>query len=120
MEVGDWETDFRPTQYTAVIEVFSKITSPVFSELGILIGIRDVVYLPSETQLFEALHAMDGVRPFKLVFLLLAQDPPQEGARRMLSGVLDSVAAKGLLDFLDSPPTVRSTQINKGWARTVD
>ena len=57
--------------------------------------------------LFEALRAMNDIRPFKLVFLFLVLDRFQEEARRKLAEALDSVAAKGYLDFLDSPPAVR-------------
>jgi hypothetical protein len=83
----------------------------VFSELIIIIGVNVVTSLPSEVRLFETLRRMNGLRPFKLVFLLVDPDSPPGEARRKLEGALDSVAAKGLLDFLDSPPTIRSAQI---------
>jgi hypothetical protein len=63
---------------------------------------------PSEDLFFETLRTMNGVRPFKLVFLLVAPDQSREEARRKLEGAIDSLAARGLLDFLDSPPTIRS------------
>ena len=48
---------------------------------------------------------MNEVRRFKLVFLLRAPDPCE--ARRELLEAIESATAKGLLDFLDSPPTIR-------------
>jgi hypothetical protein len=91
------------------MKVFSTITSPVFSELVILIGTRidAVAYLSTEAPFFEALRTMNEVRPFKLVFLLVGLDSFREEARRKLAGALDRMAVRGLLDFLDSPPTVR-------------
>jgi hypothetical protein len=83
----------------------------VFSELVIIIGVNVVTSLPSEVRLFETLRRMNGLRPFKLVFLLVNTDLLPGEARRKLEGALDSVAAKGLLDFLDSPPTIRSAKI---------
>jgi len=48
---------------------------------------------------------MNELRPFDLVFLLEVLDFRQ--AQRELLETLDLVTAKGLLDFLDSPPTIR-------------
>jgi len=48
-----------------------------------------------------------GVRPFKLVFLLEVPRTSRVEARRELVGALDWVVAEGLLDFLESPPTIR-------------
>ena len=50
---------------------------------------------------------MNEVRPFKLVFLLLVPDLLQGEAQRKLAEILDSAVAKGFLDFLDFPPTIR-------------
>jgi hypothetical protein len=90
------------------MKVFSTITSPVFSELVIIIGAGAVVYLPSEFPLFETLRKMNTLKPFKLVFLLMDSDMFLKEGRQKLEGALDSVATKGLLDFLDSRPTIRS------------
>jgi len=90
-----------------VLDVFSTITSPVFSELVIAHTGYAVASLPQEVTLFETLRKMNGVRPFKLVFLLEPSDLYQENVRQELAGVLDSVNANGFLDFLDSPPTIR-------------
>ena len=46
---------------------------------------------------------MNEIRPFKLIFLPDAPEIRQEKVRRELAEALDSVAAEGLLDFLDSP-----------------
>ena len=85
--------------------------SPVFSELVIIIGVNVVTSLPSEVPLFETLRRMNGLRPFKLVFLLVDPDLPLGEAQRKLEDALVSVTARGLLDFLDFPPTIRNAQI---------
>ena len=90
------------------MKVFSTITSPVFSEFIIVIGVDAVAHLPSEVKLFDTLRTMNRVRPFKLVFLLMGPDWSLGEARRKLEGALDSVAARGLLKFLDSPPIIRT------------
>ena len=78
----------------------------MFSELVIINTGYAIDHLPWEVTLFETLRKMNEVRHFKLVFLLKVDnlwDP-----RRELAEALDSVAAKGLLDFLHSPPTIRT------------
>jgi hypothetical protein len=103
------------------MKIFSTITSPVFSELVILIGANAVTDSPSGDPFFETLRTMNGIRPFKLVFLLVAPDPSWGEARRKLEEALDSVMARGLLDFLDSPPTIRSGRIREqGWVQEWD
>ena len=87
-----------------VMGVFSTITSPVFSELVIALRHHETDLSHGVTFL-KALQRMNGIRPFKLVFLLEVSDF-QEG-RRELTRALDSVTVRGLLDFLDSPPTIR-------------
>jgi hypothetical protein len=89
------------------MKIFSTITSSMFSELVIIIEDDAVTCLSSEVKLFETLRTMNGVRPFKLVFLLVAPDPAREEARRKLAETLDSVTTRGVLKFLDSPPTIR-------------
>jgi hypothetical protein len=97
--------------------MFSTITSPVFFELVIVVGADVAAYVPSDVTLFETLHTMHGVRPFKLVFLLGVMG---EGRLR-LEGALDSVVAGGLLDFLDSPPTIRNARSREHrWDRSFD
>jgi hypothetical protein len=111
LEVGDWGTDFRPARHHTVMGIFATITSPAFSELVIIIEAVGVARLPSEVKLFETLRTMNGVRPFKLVFMLVVPDSSREETRRELAGALDSVTARGLLDFLGSPATFRSSRI---------
>ena len=89
-----------------VLEVFSTITSPAFSELVIEISETGVTYLPQDTMLFETLCKMYEVRPFQLVFFYPRVWDFLE-RRRELEEALDLVAAKGSLDFFDSPPTIR-------------
>ena len=92
------------------MEVFSTITSPVFSELVIVLRVKAAARLPSEVTLFETLRTMNEIRTFKLVFLLVAPDLHRENARRKLAGALHLAVAGGLFDFLDSPPTIRCTR----------
>jgi len=94
-------------QDTNVIDIFSTITSSVFSELVIVITDKCSLYLPRE---FSLLRTMNEIIPFKLVFLLETSKPFQGKAQRELAGALESMTANGLLDFLDfldSPPTTR-------------
>ena len=89
------------------METFSTIVSPVFSELVIVLAGNTTTHLPQRVTLFETLHIMNEVRPFKLVFSLEGSDCCQGEARRELAEALDLVTARGLLDFLDSPPIIR-------------
>jgi len=91
---------------TAVTEVFSTITSPAFSELVIVLAGR-VACLRHEARLFETLRRMNEIRPFELVFSLEAPSFSLLEARRTLEDVLESATVIGLLDFLDSPPSIR-------------
>ena len=110
------------------MRMFSTIASPTFSELVIIIWADAVTDSPSEDPFFETLRMMNGVRPFKLVFLLVVPDQSREEARWKLEEALDSVTARGLLDFLDSPPTIRSGRNRvqgwdkefKGWEKSID
>jgi hypothetical protein len=92
------------------MKVFLTITSSVFSELVIVLAGRAMPHLPKDVGLFETLRKMNGIRPFELVFVnyLSVQDRYQREAQLELVQALDLVAANGLLDFLDSPPTIRS------------
>ena len=98
LQIGDWPVGYGwvGARHRVVMEVFSTITSPVFSELVIVLGGDRMSYLPSEIALFETLRAMNEVRPFKLVFLFEVEDSFQVEARRKLVGALrnqKSVAA---------------------------
>jgi len=108
--VGDWVGSpgrLEEDRDTTILEVFSTITSPVFSELVVVLAREHSSYLHRQVAAFETLRKVNRVRPFKLVFLLEVLDPFQRDARRELAEALESVTAKGLLDFLDSPPAIR-------------
>ena len=92
------------------MRAFSTITSPVFSDLVIVLAGDAIICLPEDVALFETLDKMNRVRPFNLVFLLNVPNSSQGEARRKFTGSLDFVTAKGLLDFLGSPPTIRCAQ----------
>ena len=88
------------------MDVFSTITSPVFSELVVVIE-GDVMSYPSkQLVLFETLRMMNEVRPFRLVLLLEVWDFYKEKARQKLAEALALATQRGCLDFLDSPPTI--------------
>ena len=86
--------------------MFSTIKSPVFSELAFDLGDHDIARLPVDLAFFETLRELNGIRPIKLVFLLNAVGFPPNSVLQEFGKVLGSVTARGLLDFLDSPPTV--------------
>jgi len=92
-------------QPSAAPEVFSTITSHVFFELVIGLS-RYEADLSWAVRFFGVLRRMHEVRHFKLVFLLEAF----WDARQKLMEALDAVIVKGLLDFLDSLPTIRIAQ----------
>jgi len=98
-------TDTR--RYTIIKEVFSTVTSPVFSELIIVLGLGDIIHLYQQFTLFHTLRMMNEVRPFKLVFLLEFLCSREEGGRGRSVEALSSVTEKGYFDFLDSTPTIR-------------
>jgi len=99
----------------SLIELFSAIRSPVFSELVIVIEGRSVNYLPLKVKLFETLRDMHKVRPFKLVFLLDTLDS-HERVRWELERTLGLLTTNGVFGFLDSPPTIRTVQDRySGW-----
>jgi len=52
---------------------------------------------------------VNGVRRWRLVFLL--EVPDFREAQQELAEALESVTAKGLLDFLDYPPTIRIARL---------
>lgn len=98
------------------MEVFSTVTSPVFSELVIVLEDDAMSYLSKQVMLFETLRMMNEVRPFRLVFLLEIAYFYQEEVRRGLVEALALITPKGPLDFLDSPPTIRlGTIVSNPW-----
>lgn len=91
-----------------LVEVFSTITSPSFSELVIILEDRnasEAYNLPSHVTLFQILRAMHDVRPFNLVFLLMPYLFKRRYRQVLVEG-LSLATAKGFLDFLDSPPAI--------------
>jgi hypothetical protein len=105
----NWIEDFSLADHnhTVVMEVFSTISSTMFSELVLEIMDDEIVYLPLEDALFETLRAMSEIRPFKLVFSLGVSDYCQNHVRQKLEETLGSATQRGLLHFLDSPPVIR-------------
>lgn len=95
------------------MEVFLTITSPAFSELVIILRDKDIADLDCRDAIFETLRAMHKVKRFKLAFLLEVPDSLQWDAQQRLGLALGSVATRGFLDFLDSPPTVRRTKFRE-------
>ena len=90
------------------MKLLSTIKSPAFSELVITISYYETC-LPWAVPLFRELRAINEVRRFKLVFFL--ETSGCLGAQEELVKALDTVTAQGLLDFLDSPPTIRIARI---------
>jgi hypothetical protein len=86
--------------------IFPTIISPVFSEFVIVIQCGEVYLFP--WRIYDTLRRMYGVRPFELVFLLIASEKSSEWVvRRTWEGAVDTATAKGLLNFLEFPPTIR-------------
>ena len=96
-----------PADFLTTIEsIFHTITSPVFSELVIVIQSGDVYHFP--WRMYGTLRRMYGVRPFKLVFLILGSERSTEVvALRTWQGAINVATTKGLLGFLQSPPSIR-------------
>lgn len=103
LQLDVWVTDWS-RHLTAGPGLFSTITSTVFSELVIALG---HFHLPLPVTMFVALRRMNELRHFNLVFLLLAEGPDVPEGRRELVEAIDLATTKGLLDFLDSQPTIR-------------
>jgi len=110
LRVKDWAAKVRTeNRHTVVTEVFSTITSSVFSELVIVLNGEEMSGISSDVTLFETLRTMNELRPFKLVFSFdaLSRSVHDEERQRRVTEDLDLVNAKGLLDFLDSPFIIR-------------
>ena len=93
---------------TILTELLSTITSPVFSDLVIAVASYET-RLPWAVPLFGELRVMNEVKRFRLVFLL--ETLGYSEAERELAEALDTATALGLLDFLDSPPTIRIARL---------
>ena len=88
------------------MDTFSTITSPSFSELLIVLREGEIKNLSPDTAFFHALRIIHEIKGFRLVFLLHILHWPL-GERVALGRALESAAAKGLFDSLDSPPIIR-------------
>jgi len=112
LQIGAWTTKWHPTnRYEIAMEVFSTITSPVFSELVIVLEDDGIVGLSSDVGLFETLRKMNEVRPFTLVFLVKAEESycrRTEVIERLEDAIILATVT-GLLNFLDSQPIARIT-----------
>ena len=125
LQVTDWASVYSPSQdlsHDIVMEVFSTITSPVFSELVVVLVDDGTTHLPHEVMLFQTLRKMQRVRPFRLVFLFEGPCLVKRGGhwefaevRQELGQALDDVTSKGFLDFLDSPPTICTAPWSHDW-----
>lgn len=113
LRLGDWTWEYGLTdrsRHTLVVEMFSAIRSPMFSELVLDVGDHELSCFPVDVGLFGALRKASAIRPFKLAFLLDVQNRYPTEVRRRFTEALHSVTEKGLLDFLDSPPTITYTR----------
>jgi len=84
----------------------------VFSELVIVLEPSQCSYVSQDAPFWGILRAIHDVRPFKLAFLLEVSGGVRPGAQYDMMEALKSTAAKGLLDFLDSPPTIRTGSLD--------
>ena len=97
------------------MDAFSTIASQVFFKLVIILSNTETASLPNEAAFFLMLRKVHKVRPFELVFLL---EGPRSVSREerwelaeagsWLKETVDYVVSKGFLDFLHSPPTIRT------------
>ena len=61
--------------------------------------------------MYDTLRRMYKVRPYVLVFLLLVSEKSSElVVRRTWEGAVNTATAKGLLNFLESPPSIHFTR----------
>lgn len=111
LQVGNWITPFEDAD--AVVQIYSTLISPVFSELVILSWYDQFIRFRSDATSLETLRMMSTLRPFKLVILFRALHPPSREETQALDNTLGSAIAKGLFDFLDSPPIIRFERIGK-------
>lgn len=82
----------------------------MFSELIFVVWHKDFSRFLLDVALFGTLRMMNEARPFKLVFLVQVPHPPSFEERRKHEASLESLNSRNLLDFLDSPPTIRVVQ----------
>ena len=103
-------TDSR--RHTILVEMFSTIRSPVFSELAFDVRHYELARLSVDLAFFETLRQLNGIRSFNLVFMLcgVGPSPSPNNMLREFEKVLGSVTERALLDFLGSPPTVKDVR----------
>lgn len=109
LQAQGWVGDSGPRGQRSVVvkEVFLTVKSPVFSEFVIVFGGDTVKHLPDDVELFEALREMNQARPFELVFSFRVPRANRAEVRLEFAGALELMIARGLFDFLESPPTIR-------------
>jgi len=99
-----------------VRDLLSTITSPVFSEVVIILQ-DSVVHDPNlvRNTLFRAVRGMCGVKRFRLVFWLkkLYRDGGYD--RNRLKGMIKAQAAEGGFGSLLDPPVIVSYTRGKRW-----
>ena len=83
----------------------STITSPVFSEVAIVLGDRDINEL-FRSSLFSAVRSVYEVKPFHLVFSLEVWEGYRKPATKDFKTHMNAEAAKGGFDFLPRPPVI--------------
>jgi len=108
---------WHPTnRYAIITEVFSTITSPVFSELVIILHPDEFTVLSNVT-FFETLCRMNQVRPFTLVFLVKIKDSCciRTELLQKFGDAIFSATAKGLFNFLDSQPIIHTGEQTPEW-----
>ena len=88
----------------------------MFSELVIVLESNSAFRIPLVFVLCEGLRELNAVKPFKLVFSFEGSYTSPGEARCGLARGLHLATARGLLDFLDSPPTIRIARSRHlGW-----
>ena len=90
----------------------------MFSELVIVIQGHLVYHFP--WRMCDTLRGMYGVRRFILVFLFVLSEKASEVVvRRTWEGIVNRATIKGLLGFLESPPSIRFTWDDRNYPRRV-
>ena len=113
LEVLIWKDKLKGPDIPHIVQTFRTITSPAFSELVVIPPYNKLDSLLSSTAFVEALRTMSLIRPFKLIFSVelwytpWLGGPPSWEEQRAIETVVEKATAKGLLDFLSSPPTVQ-------------
>ena len=87
-------------------DLLSTVTSPVFSDVVIIL--QDTIIHTNFLQdsLFSAVRDMSKVRPFRLVFRLGKSSRDRERNRERLKSLIEAEAARGGLGPLLHPPVI--------------